>query len=129
MPIDQHKRYQKTLYFNELYPEKKDGYCDCGCGKQLEDKKRWATNKCINPLLTEYYILKGKTSTIREELIKRDNIDDNIYCASCNGHIDNNDWDGDHIIEVRHGGGGCDLDNYQILCKCCHKEKTKFNYH
>jgi 5-methylcytosine-specific restriction endonuclease McrA len=129
MPLDQYKRYQNNFSFNEIYPQKNDGYCDCGCGKKLEGKKRrWATDKCISPLLNEYYILKGNTSIIREELFKRDSIDDKIYCASCNTNIDDNNWDADHILEVRHGGGGCNLDNYQILCKTCHKKKTKKNY-
>jgi len=31
----------------------------------------------------------------------------------------------DHKIPVHKGGGGCWLDNYQLLCDDCHKDKTK----
>jgi hypothetical protein len=35
-------------------------------------------------------------------------------------------WDADHIVPVEHGGGECDLANYQTLCWWCHAEKTKY---
>lgn len=128
MLIDKYKRYQNKLYFNQLYPKKNDGVCDCGCNKKLNGrKKRWASKVCLQKKLREYYIIKGDIKVIREQLFKRDNIDNKVYCANCNHKLDD-DWEADHIIEVRHGGGGCDLDNYQILCKCCHKIKTKKNY-
>jgi len=34
-------------------------------------------------------------------------------------------WEADHLKEVIDGGGECGLDNYQTLCKKCHKQKTK----
>jgi len=38
-------------------------------------------------------------------------------------------WDGDHIIPVSRGGGGCGLDNYRTLCFWCHKGETKALVH
>lgn len=34
-------------------------------------------------------------------------------------------WEADHILPVAHGGGGCDLDNFQTLCSACHRGKTR----
>lgn len=33
-------------------------------------------------------------------------------------------WDLDHILPVQHGGGACGIENLQLLCIWCHKEKT-----
>ncbi len=34
-------------------------------------------------------------------------------------------WDADHIVPVRHGGGGCGLSGMQTLCSACHLKLTK----
>lgn len=36
-------------------------------------------------------------------------------------------WAADHVVEVRHGGGECGLDNFQTLCWNCHRLKTNRN--
>lgn len=33
-------------------------------------------------------------------------------------------WDGDHIVPVVEGGGGCGLDGYRTLCIWCHRDET-----
>ena len=33
-------------------------------------------------------------------------------------------WDGDHVVPVVEGGGGCGLDNYRTLCLWCHLGQT-----
>jgi len=37
------------------------------------------------------------------------------------------DWHCDHIQELRHGGADA-FNNTQMLCKRCHKKKTRENY-
>jgi 5-methylcytosine-specific restriction endonuclease McrA len=121
--IDKFKRYQTSLRVHHLYPAKKDGICDCGCGKELTGKqRRWASTKCTTKVVKEFKIIKGDVQVIREELRRRDK----EICAECNEPADV--WQADHILEVRHGGGGCTLDNFQTLCTDCHKKKTKENY-
>lgn len=34
-------------------------------------------------------------------------------------------WDADHVVPVRHGGGGCGLEGMQTLCSGCHFKLTK----
>jgi 5-methylcytosine-specific restriction endonuclease McrA len=121
--IDKFQRYQKDLGLHHLYPPKKDGFCDCGCGKELTGRqRRWASKTCTNKVVKEFKIIKGDTQVIREELQKRDK----GICAGCGTKT--YDWHADHIVEVRHGGGACGLDNFQTLCLDCHKAKTKENY-
>ena len=117
--INRTQRYQKGLTLNQLFPPT-SGKCACGCGKQLRDsKKRWATDKCLDKALVYFFIIKGHTSTIRQELLKRDK----GKCAKCQKKVDK--WEADHIVPVFMGGGGCDLTNYQTLCPDCHKTKTE----
>ena len=119
-------RYQKKLTMVDIFPLRTDGLCACGCGKKLKGKqRRWASKKCIKTSLTYFHILKGDVKTIRIELIKKFG----PICNNCKiENLNNSEWDADHILEVRHGGRYCGLENFQILCKLCHKEKTKNNY-
>lgn len=119
MKIDKYKRYQKSLRIEHLYPLKEDGLCRCGCGnKVIKPRRVWANDKCAKKALHNFFVVKGDVTSIRILLNKRDN----GICANCGDRTD--DWQADHIIEVRDGGGGCGLDNFQTLCKDCHKEKT-----
>lgn len=128
MPIDRFKRYQNNLSMGELYPDIRFK-CACGCGKNLSGRRtRWANDDCRKKAVVYYWIVKGNQATIRIELSKRDKIDGKNYCAFCKTDVTYTDWEADHILEVRHGGGGCGLENFQIVCKECHKKKTKANF-
>lgn len=118
--IDPYSRYQKNLSLEDMFPTPTDGTCSCGCGVMLTGRQtRWATRICVTPLLIEFYIIQGNTEVIRNLLFE----EDAGHCRSCG--VYDKLWQADHIIEVRDGGGGCDLDNFQTLCIPCHKDKTK----
>ncbi|HDZ04860.1 hypothetical protein LCGC14_0371020 [marine sediment metagenome] len=122
MPIDPYKRYQKDFKLHEMYPNPPDGTCSCGCGVKLTGRrKRWATDDCVKPLLTDYWIIKGDVQTIRNELSKIDR----YKCRNCGIQTKWDEWHADHIVEVVNGGGGRGIENYQTLCIPCHKIKTK----
>jgi 5-methylcytosine-specific restriction endonuclease McrA len=111
-------RYQKGLTLERLFPSRK-GFCACGCGKPLTGRRRkWATDECCDRAYIQFAIIKGDTRIIREELFKRDQ----GFCYCC-GQFDSN-WQADHIIPVKEGGGATGLHNFQTLCQECHKEKT-----
>ena len=113
-------RYQKGLTLNHLYPAIK-GFCACGCNAPLVGKQtKWASRECNNRVYFEFAILKGNTGAIRKALY----LIDKGICRNC-GKYDKN-WEADHIKPVEYGGGACGLDNYQTLCKKCHKKKTKY---
>jgi 5-methylcytosine-specific restriction endonuclease McrA len=75
-----------------------------------------------------FWVIKGHAGEIRRQLYQRDSLFGKLFCAACGKHVEYWNWDADHIVEVRHGGGGRDLSNYQVLCKKCHRHKTKRNF-
>ena len=116
--INTRNRYQIGLALRDLFPELV-GRCACGCGNDISGrKKKWFSETCRNSAFRKFAIVKGDTSIIREELY----LQDKGACRCC-GEI-TKDWEADHILPVSMGGGGCDLSNYQTLCKDCHREKT-----
>jgi len=122
--IDPFKRVQRSLWGGALFPAKKDGLCDCGCGKPLSKRRtRWATKQCQSMYYDLLMVMKGDLQTIRACVFYRDQ----GFCRHC-GVLSEN-WEADHIIPVHKGGGGCDLSNFQTLCKDCHKTKTRMDCH
>lgn len=58
----------------------------------------------------------------RNEYLKKHNISlkRKIFIKKFGGSL----WDGDHLLEVKNGGGCCGLDNMRTLCISCHKIVT-----
>lgn len=119
---DPYQRIQSRLKFSNVFPKlKKKGKCRCGCRKKVVAPKRyWATTQCSTAASEYYSVIKGYQSVIRALLYHRDV----GTCASCARDCGRRNWDADHVLEVVRGGGGCDLSNFQTLCKECHEEKT-----
>ncbi len=116
--IDHHTRYQKRLCLHDLFPAK-EGVCACGCGLAIGGRKRkWFSEACRTQAYIHFAIVKGDSQVIRWQLY---NIDFGA-CRSCGAITE--EWEADHILPVSQGGGGCDLSNFQTLCKECHSNKT-----
>lgn len=129
--IDPYKRTQ-SVPMAKMFPKPDKKICSCGCGRKLTGKRRrWATDQCQQFAYSVNAIINGRSEVITHFL--------KLYfgewaCKSCglmdvytefnNGMIVD-DIHKDHIVAVANGGGGCWLSNYQLLCKSCHKEKTK----
>lgn len=123
MIIDPYKRYQKQLILIDLYPTPNDNTCACGCGTPLSGRQtRWCDTDHVKTPLENYSIIKGDTSVIRVVLFEKES----GICRKC-GVFDRH-WEADHILSVCDGGGGCGMENYQTLCRVCHKVKTKLIY-
>lgn len=104
-----------------IFP-KEQGICSCGCGKKLEGRRtRWATDDCSNYAGWVFSVLRGDPEPIKT-LLK---IYNGYNCVSCNKEGIYEGLDLEHTIPVCKGGGGCWLNNYTLMCKKCHKEKTK----
>lgn len=117
--INRFQRYQKGMRIADLFPVRSDGLCACGCGRPLPPRKRrWFDKSCLRQALRTYYLIKGDTKVIREELYKRDQ----GKCRRCGMRV--KFWEADHILSVCEGGGGCGLENFQTLCARCHSIKT-----
>jgi 5-methylcytosine-specific restriction endonuclease McrA len=67
-----------------------------------------------------YRIIYGQPDTIKLYLKKYHG-----YKCKC-GRV--RKMKADHIIPVKHGGGGCWLSNYQFLCHACHVHKTNEDF-
>lgn len=103
-----------------MFPDIK-GFCACGCGVKLTGaRRRWATNDCSNfawnirNIICNAHQIPGKY--IGKYFGDR--------CIKCNELV----VELDHIVGVKHGGGGCWLSNYQYLCKTCHRKKTNKDF-
>ncbi len=120
--LNEFQRYQKGLTLIILFPQEDKRLCACGCGAKLSArKKRWASKECQDFAVTTFFIVKGDTSIIRKELFKRDK----AVCSCCGKK--SSKWEADHILPVYLGGGACDLDNFQTLCKKCHSFKSRLH--
>lgn len=116
------KRHSK-INFSILFP-RVDGVCSCGCGKKLKGRqRRWASVDCRNLAATVYYVISGNTTYLRK---LRKIIIGGYYCEVCLKQESKLELD--HLIPVKHGGGGCWLSNYQFKCKHCHRIKTNADF-
>lgn len=117
--IDPNKRIQTKLNTAILFPKRTDKLCRCGCG--LEGKKMWASLECSQFAYSVYQIIAYGTSGAKNTLKY-------YYGDKCQICKENYWEDIDHIIPVKHGGGGCWINNFLPVCKKCHKEKTKKDF-
>jgi 5-methylcytosine-specific restriction endonuclease McrA len=132
--VDRYKRIQ-SIPINKFFPIREDKICACGCGKELKGRRtRWATDECAYFAQAVWGIINGHSEIITSYLKK---IHKQWACCKCgltdafkeqkNG-VCVSSIHKDHIVAVMNGGGGCWLDNYQLLCEDCHKEKTKNDF-
>jgi 5-methylcytosine-specific restriction endonuclease McrA len=103
-----------------MFP-KVDGMCSCGCGKPLTGKqKRWASEPCNTFATDIYFIICGYQGTVERFMLRY--LGHKCSCGEIYG------LELDHIVPVKHGGGGCWLNNYQWLCAKCHRLKTNKDF-
>ena len=103
------------------YHWEQNGLCDCGCGQTKIAGKRFATSTCSGIFYDVAEMIARQGKTLLKFLVKLRG----QRCESCGdepklmGYLEI-----DHIVEVANGGGMCWIDNFQLLCQKCHKEKT-----
>jgi hypothetical protein len=118
--IDPYKRNQSNLSTKILFPLRTDGQCRCGCGRQA--KKYWYDDYCKNFAYDVYQIICYGTA--HSKILIREYYGDLCQAENCTKH-----WtEIDHIIPVKHGGGGCWLSNYLPLCAMHHVDKTNKDF-
>ncbi len=126
------KKYQNGLVMATTFPEKKDGLCDCGCGKLITGRRRrWASDDCQNFAYLVYLVITGDWSTIDKLLEDYYGEKRCRMCGAENETIYDKDHSGDnfvkvdYIISVKEGGGGSWLNNYQFICNDCRAAKEE----
>ncbi len=82
-------------------------------------QRRWASNDCSAFGLVVLRILKCDADVIRHYLVQQHGAE---ACVGCG--VMGEPLQVDHIVPVHQGGGGRWLNNYNLLCVPCHKEKT-----
>ena len=70
---------------------------------------------------------KSRRATREEwtEIRKQVLLEEDFTCRSCHKIFEEAELEIDHIIEIADGGGKKDRKNLEVLCKHCHKWKTK----
>lgn len=126
--IDPHKRHA-GIGMDQMFP-KLEGKCACGCaekpkgsepGEEKAWQRKWASDECqafasdVLSIVNNYFGVPAKYITRYAGKV----------CSQCpNLHF----LELDHIIGVKHGGGGSWLSNYRWLCKDCHTDKTNRDF-
>ena len=120
--VDPYERIQ-AIAIHKIFPSI-EGYCACGCGGELASyQKRWANHNCsqfawdVRNIICNAHQMPGKY--IARYVYPSD--------ACCDGDNQSN-IQLDHIVGVKHGGGGSWLSNYQYLCHDCHRKKTNKDF-
>lgn len=120
--INRYKRLQSHLAFRDMFPDRKDGLCSCGCEAPLRGRRRrWAADDCAKFALAVWAIIDGQAGTFEYYVAKYNS----KKCALCSSR---RDLKVDHRVPVKHGGGGCWLSNFQLLCHSCHVGKTNKDF-
>lgn len=120
--INPFSRIQSHLSFKDMFPDKQNGKCSCGCEMPLTGRRRrWASDNCTRFACAVWAIIDGQAGVI-EYYVRR------YYGKKCAACSSRQDLKVDHIIPVKHGGGGCWLSNFQLLCHACHIEKTNKDF-
>jgi 5-methylcytosine-specific restriction endonuclease McrA len=118
--IDKYKRTQKILV-SEMFPVR-GKKCRCGCSKPLKGRRTaWASNECSSFARDVQAIITGHSATIKKYLMIYYGWECKVCRVASNIKMD-------HIVGVKHGGGGCWLSNFQLLCHIHHVVKTNKDF-
>lgn len=131
--LDPFKRHQ-GIGMDVMFPHTHDGVCSCGCGgatkqyKKGKDKiiayHKWATHLCsptagdICSIINNYF---QKPSKYISYYAGRKCCVDGCTTPHLGLELD-------HIVGVKHGGGGSWLSNYRWLCAPHHRVKTNDSF-
>lgn len=119
--VNPKSRFNFNVSLTTLFPKIK-GICSCGCGRQLEGRRtRWSSDECSYFAFDVFAIISGRPETIKWYVGKYHG----QKCCKCGSTCD---LELEHTIPVKHGGGSCWLNNYTLMCKRCHKKKTKQDF-
>jgi len=116
--IDHFQRNQ-SLSIPWVWDRRQDKTCACGCGEPTRHKwSRLHGELCYRAINIIAYPGNSSAWFLLFILQRR-------KCRNCGVvKTSRHNFDLDHIIEVNEGGGGCFIDNLQLLCSDCHKLKT-----
>lgn len=116
-----HKPLARTCEWNYVYSSiwATDGTCDCGCGRpKTSPNRKFASTECGDIVYSAAAMIASQGNRLRQFLVDLRG----ESCEKCK--TPTRSLEVDHILEVSQGGGLCWIDNFQLLCQPCHKDKT-----
>lgn len=114
-------RSQMLIRIPEVWQlNKEKGLCPV-CAKEKKDFEPLRRQYCSQNCADKYSDCFMSWSRMREIIFKRDG----LKCKICNIEYTKKWLDIDHIIPLISGGKMWDINNLQVLCKECHKKKTR----
>lgn len=117
--IDPYKRIQQ-ISIHDFFPDI-EGECACGCGKEIKKHRRFATEACRGFAWDVRNIICNAHQRPHHYIQK-------YFGSNCQDCETIWGEQLDHVIGVKHGGGGCWLSNYRYLCHQCHVAKTNKDF-
>lgn len=135
---DPYRRHQ-GLSVDRMFP-KVETYCSCGCGEKAQAgtnppivkkgievspastwQRKWASDIC--------HSVAGHVVSIINNYFQKPAQFIDLYaghvCCVCQT---TEGLELDHVVGVKHGGGGSWLSNYRWLCVACHRAKTNASF-
>jgi len=121
------KVLNRVLYGPYLESKKAEAKCPCGCGNELKMNDRGQIERFAHYTCPDMFYRVSEMITNQGEGLRKFLADlRGCRCEQCQQSQQYiSALEVDHIVEVNEGGGMCWIDNYQLLCADCHKDKTK----
>jgi hypothetical protein len=85
VPINTFRRLQSHLAFPDMFPDRQDGFCSCGCGSALTGRRRrWSSDDCTKFATTVWAIIDGQAGVFEYYVAKYQG----RKCAGCGSRRD-----------------------------------------
>lgn len=122
--IDPFKRHQ-GIQVDDLFP-KLEGKCACGCDVVPRSFKNGSNEKYAKNTCKTF--VNDVVSIINNYFQKPSYYITKYYGKKCSECDEKDFLELDHIVGVKHGGGGSWLSNYRWLCRKHHVHKTNESF-
>jgi 5-methylcytosine-specific restriction endonuclease McrA len=114
-----HVFYKPTNTYNEPLTHA----CGCGCGRiTVRLKDHFVDQSCKDVVYRVSEMIANPGRRLTKFICEH--VNHSTACQHCQQDQRVSELELDHILEVNEGGGMCWLENFQVLCRQCHKAKT-----
>ena len=111
-------RFKRIRDYENLLSSTGEKLCRNCQNPVAKGRRHYCSSTCLNEFNDNHH-----WQSIRLNILKRDK----YTCSICNKRHNKSQLDVDHIIPVRLGIDPFEKKNLRLLCKPCHKAKTKLD--